>query len=458
MLRRLCGRFEGCLDTRWVMRQGVTGIGDVLCADTEFVFVDCRGKRWTVSGGDTTDGASFPVWLNFVPLAYLFVRVVLMGADPFAALWVAVAMTALIGAPLRHAYIEAATIHDAPGYQRAELEARSLWRAIVSRRRARVDAVFFEAIVTRAYLRRDETDESFPRVRLAYRVARAAVMWAGVRLGGWWAYWGHARRNAGSNGGAARGGLTVVAILVFASAAYATQGSNSADLPSWVVLSVAMIGSGGISAILANVLTSRAQRRQQNASAASSEADAVATSAETTRNILAELDDLYGKLRAERERADRFETEVRHLRQIVSASLAANRVREAESFANLFDLERIDFGVVFMSAGGGRFERINRAFCRLLGRTGEDIIDGGWEGLVDPRDLEKTKAAEAAAHLGPVRDFRNRLIRHDGTSMAFSWDALSYEDGSTIAFAFPARSERAADLTRHASRIRKADA
>jgi hypothetical protein len=193
-LRRFVGSFEGELDTEWLQQKTMYA---KLRVSRGFAFIDPRGRRWPVAAGDTTDGASFPWFLPFVPIVYLFARTIVMGAaDPWPALWFALFMAAIIGAPLHHAYIEAATVHDVPGYRGAELAARKLLRAMFSRRRALCDRVFFEAIITRAWLRyMDESDTVASLPWLIYRVARALVMWLGVILGGWVAYRQHARRS-----------------------------------------------------------------------------------------------------------------------------------------------------------------------------------------------------------------------------------------------------------------------
>lgn len=196
MLRRLCGRFEGTLDTRWTTERLVFA---ELVVVRPFAYVDCRGRRWAVDVDAKTDGASFPWWLNFVPIFFVFLGL-LVDANPLHAFFVALLMVALIGAPLHAAYIEAATVHDAPGYRRAE--PCSLWGAIVSVRRAECDQVFFEAILTRAFISYDFDTIALEcgapvnaRLMLVYRIARAGVMWLGVRVGGWIPYFNSGRRN-----------------------------------------------------------------------------------------------------------------------------------------------------------------------------------------------------------------------------------------------------------------------
>jgi len=236
--------------------------------------------------------------------------------------------------------------------------------------------------------------------------------------------------------------LTAVIVVALALAAYGAPPDVPPQAP-WLPL-VTALGGGSIGALIIRALMIRSQRREMNANAAKSEADAIETSARTARDVMAELDELWGKWRDERDRADRLDSEVRQLREIVSVVLTANRVRDPNAFGAMFDLEAITFGVIFASSLGGRFERVNRGLCRLLGRTKDEIQRIGWLGLVAPEDLEKTRAMQAATHYGPVRDFHTNFVHADGSLVPLNWHALSYEDGTTMAFAFPAR--RAEDI------------
>jgi hypothetical protein len=161
-----------------------------------FHFTDHKGKRWTVPCRDAgaaqfiTDGASFPWWLKFVPLVLMVCalasHMLLAGPIDFDTLWRAffwaVVAQAFIGYPIHLAYSEAGVAHD--------------YLYFLGVPKAYADAVFFWLIVARALSLYRESARCAPArwVILAYRLARACVMWLAVAVFGWGAYLEHARR------------------------------------------------------------------------------------------------------------------------------------------------------------------------------------------------------------------------------------------------------------------------
>jgi hypothetical protein len=144
-----------------------------------FTFRDHVGVQHTVPEQFETDGASFPWWLRFVPS--LLMLVLLAWTDPVTAFIWATAAQAFVGFPIHSAYTDAAVAHD--------------YLYSIGARKLYADRVLFELIIRRACaLYRMSRRRPLAIAILAYRFARAGVMYAAVVALGWPAYWSHARR------------------------------------------------------------------------------------------------------------------------------------------------------------------------------------------------------------------------------------------------------------------------
>jgi PAS domain S-box-containing protein len=92
-------------------------------------------------------------------------------------------------------------------------------------------------------------------------------------------------------------------------------------------------------------------------------------------------------------------------------SEAALRTSE-ERFRGLFDNAAV--GMALTDADGG-FVQTNAAFCRLLGRTGEELAELGWEDVIHPDDRDLAGARRARLRAGETDlSLETRLLHADG--------------------------------------------
>ncbi|WP_119155502.1 PAS domain S-box protein [Caldimonas tepidiphila] len=76
--------------------------------------------------------------------------------------------------------------------------------------------------------------------------------------------------------------------------------------------------------------------------------------------------------------------------------------------------------------GEGRLLRVNPAGCRMTGFEPQELLGRRWHELVHPEDLQQALAAwrgQLADGPGELRDFENRWLRKDGTTIHLSWSA-----------------------------------
>lgn len=151
----------GKLETTWRIRSGGTTRVEL---SGPIAFIDSNGRFWGASRGFVSDGASFPGFLRFVPTLIALIFAALTDSFGLAFL-IATALQFFVGAAFNDDYLRAAVLHDA-AYHYGD------------RTRALADQMFYEA------MREDGTSR-----------IRAAVMWAGVRAGGWAAWNAHRRRD-----------------------------------------------------------------------------------------------------------------------------------------------------------------------------------------------------------------------------------------------------------------------
>jgi PAS domain S-box-containing protein len=96
----------------------------------------------------------------------------------------------------------------------------------------------------------------------------------------------------------------------------------------------------------------------------------------------------------------------------------------------LFEMTRDLFGVATFD---GRLLSVNPAWSKQLGRSDEFLLSTPFSEIIHPEDLEETGEVVKAMIAGnPVHQFHVRLLRADGTPMAFAWSAVPEGPGSDI--------------------------
>lgn len=235
----------------------------------------------------------------------------------------------------------------------------------------------------------------------------------------------------------------LVAVCLVSSATLAEGAGYRPDL-SWVALVAAIVGTGGISALI----TLRSQRRRVNAEADNQEADALGKGSETIGRYIDQVNSLQQSCDAMREalhaaeervlaaeeKAQRAIERCARVEEIAALAVAAGRMDNLREFADFFD--QVPVPIAF-TREGGTFEWVNLAFCRLLGRRKEEFLGLAWRNLLVPSDLEATTREESAATRRRVWGFKNRWISTDGQVVTLEWFVPSYKDGNTVALARP---------------------
>jgi PAS domain S-box-containing protein len=114
-------------------------------------------------------------------------------------------------------------------------------------------------------------------------------------------------------------------------------------------------------------------------------------------------------------------------RVISDRKLLAQAERER---TRLFEMTRDLFGVATFD---GFLKSINPAWSRQLQRSEEYILKTPFAEFIHPDDLAATAEVVATLMRGePVHQFHVRLLRADGTSIAFAWSAVPEGSGSDI--------------------------
>ena len=104
---------------------------------------------------------------------------------------------------------------------------------------------------------------------------------------------------------------------------------------------------------------------------------------------------------------------------------AADAKRERD---RLFEMSRDLFGVASLE---GYLISINPAWSRQLERPVEELLAKPFSEIIHPDDLAETAAVVARLRAGePVHQFHVRLLKADGTPIAFAWSAVP-EGGAT---------------------------
>lgn len=101
---------------------------------------------------------------------------------------------------------------------------------------------------------------------------------------------------------------------------------------------------------------------------------------------------------------------------------AADAKRERD---RLFEMSRDLFGVATFE---GYLLSINPAWSAQLGRSVDDLLSKPFSEIIHPDDLGFTADVVARLQLGhPVHQFHVRLLKSDGTPIAFAWSAVPKE-------------------------------
>ena len=154
--------------------------GDRVRVSEEFGFYDTE-ILWIVPRGFVSDGASFPWWLRWIPAYAALALVGWCDWSGWSAAFIATLLQALVGWPLKSDWREAAALHDA-AYSRGD------------RPKFACDVMFLDALRMRIW--KSFNAGQIGSVRAQLRVMRALVMCVAVVVGGWFAWWGHRRRDA----------------------------------------------------------------------------------------------------------------------------------------------------------------------------------------------------------------------------------------------------------------------
>ncbi len=88
----------------------------------------------------------------------------------------------------------------------------------------------------------------------------------------------------------------------------------------------------------------------------------------------------------------------------------------------IFEMSRDLFAVATFE---GFLKSINPAWSRQLGRTDDELLSMPFAEIIHPDDLAATGAVVAALRTGePVHQFHVRLLKADGSPVAFAWSAV----------------------------------
>lgn len=102
---------------------------------------------------------------------------------------------------------------------------------------------------------------------------------------------------------------------------------------------------------------------------------------------------------------------------------AADAKRERD---RLFEMSRDLFGVATFD---GYLLSVNPAWSAQLGRSSDDLLSKPFSEIIHPDDLGLTADVVARLQSGePVHQFHVRLLKSDGTPIAFAWSAVPEED------------------------------
>jgi PAS domain S-box-containing protein len=105
----------------------------------------------------------------------------------------------------------------------------------------------------------------------------------------------------------------------------------------------------------------------------------------------------------------------------ITEQVLSDRQSAAER-EGLFRLSRDLFAVATLD---GHLRTVNPAWSNVLGRPDEEILGRPFSDIIHPDDLEATAAVVATLSKGePVHQFHVRLLKQDGSAVAFAWSAV----------------------------------
>jgi len=120
---------------------------------------------------------------------------------------------------------------------------------------------------------------------------------------------------------------------------------------------------------------------------------------------------------------------------IQSVTVAANRIGESEKrFRALFDQAAV--GIAEADPSAGRFLRVNKRYCEIVGHPSEEILNADWGSATHPEDLPANLHYKELLLAGAINEFsmEKRYIRKDGgiVWVSMTVNPIRFEDGKPI--------------------------
>jgi PAS domain S-box-containing protein len=118
-----------------------------------------------------------------------------------------------------------------------------------------------------------------------------------------------------------------------------------------------------------------------------------------------------------------------------AAALGLNAGRRAQAQDELDRIFHLSSDLIAIADLEGRFKRVNPAFERTLGYSGDELRSRPYVEFVHPDDRARTlEVADALAHGREVIEFENRYLRKDGAVRWLQWSARA-APGEAVIFA-----------------------
>jgi PAS domain S-box-containing protein len=151
-------------------------------------------------------------------------------------------------------------------------------------------------------------------------------------------------------------------------------------------------------------------------------------------SLIKAADDCSNKLEATLRRVTELEGSVKRLENTVPLALIYSRMVEGQDDLGFILDQSTDLFSISTLEEGGKLVWVNEAWSKSLGYTREEILEMGWEALVHPEDLERSRLAEATAWSGIV-EIVNRYRMKVGSWVILRWYAAKYKEGFSLALA-----------------------
>lgn len=148
-----------------------------------------------------------------------------------------------------------------------------------------------------------------------------------------------------------------------------------------------------------------------------------------------ELRDPADEIRALRERIAELERQLSRLRVGENPGPQSNPVKSAaeRAVAGFFDQPLVMLFIADLVEG--RFLRVNRKVCEVLGYSEREILESSFLDRVHPDDRMKTmKEMERLISGERSSHFRNRHLRSDGEYRTFEWTSV-VDDNRELCYA-----------------------